>query len=183
MSPKTKTRRIEEAANVIAIPSSPSELDMSLEAESNPFAIERRETAVSSSGARSDPQLARSDPQRLANDQRTLEMEAEIFRLRSALTTEAMAGHQRIQEVHAQSRAQTRDAMAKQHEAFKDVAQRYEHASAEAAEAAVYKERSHHEAEQHRQLNFYRGILAKVEKSVSLRESTYSPKCIFIKKL
>ena len=142
MSPKTKNRRIEEPADVIAIPSSPSELDMSLEAESNPFAIERREAAVSSSGARSDPQPARSDPQRLANDHRTLEMEAEIFRLRNALNTEAIAGQQRIQEVHAHSRTLTRNAMAQQHEVFRDVAQRYEHASAEAAEAAVYKERS-----------------------------------------
>ena len=98
MSPKAKTRRT-EPAEVIAIPSSPSasEPDMSLDAGNNPFAIERRETAMSSSGARSDPQLARSDPQQLIRDRRTLEMEAEIFQLRNALNTEALAGQQRIQ--------------------------------------------------------------------------------------
>ena len=63
---------------------------MSLEAGGEPFAIERRETAMSSSGAR-------SDPQRLIYDQRTLAMEAEIFRLRNALSTEGIAGQQRIQ--------------------------------------------------------------------------------------
>ena len=154
-----------EPADIIEAPSSPSEPDMSIDAGSNPFAIERRETAMSSSGAR-------SDPQRLIHDQRTLAMEADIFRLRTALNTEAIAGQQRIQEVHAHSRTLTRNAMAQQHEVFRDVAQRYEHASAEAAEAAVYKERSNQEAEQHRQLNIYRDILTKVEESVAQREST-----------
>ena len=110
---------------------------------------------------------ARRDPQRLIYDQRTLAMDADIFRLSNALSTEEIAGQQRIQEVHAHSRNMTRNAMAQQHKVFRDVAQRYEHASAEAAEAAVYKERSNHEAEQHRQLNFYRGILTKVEASVA----------------
>ena len=99
-------------------------------------------------------------------------MEAEIFRLRTALNTEAIAGQQRIQEVHAHSRAFTRNAMAHQNEVFRDVAQQYEHASAEAAEGAVYKERSSQEAEQHRQLNIYRNILYQVEESVAQREST-----------
>ena len=62
--------------------------------------------------------------------------------------------------------------MAQQHEAFRGVAQRYEHASAEAAEAAVHKERSNQAAEQHRQSNIYRDILTKVEESVAQREST-----------
>ena len=92
--------------------------------------------------------------------------------LRNALSTEEIAGQRRIQEVHAHSRHLTRNAMAQQNEAFRGVAQQYEHASAEATEAAVYKERSSQEAEQHRQLNLYRDILAKVEESVTQREST-----------
>ena len=62
--------------------------------------------------------------------------------------------------------------MAQQHEAFRDVAQRHEHAPAEATQAAVYKERSDQEAAQHRQLDFYREIFAKVEESITQREST-----------
>ena len=108
MSPRRAKNRRTEPADVIEVPSSPSDPDMSLDAGSNPFAIERRETAMS----RSD---ARSDPQRLVQDQRNLEMEAEIFRLRTALNTEAIAGQQRIQEVHAHSRTLTRNAMAQQH--------------------------------------------------------------------
>ena len=38
--------------------------------------------------------------------------------------------------------------------------------------AAVYKERSHQEAEQHHQLNICRSILHQVEESVAQREST-----------
>ena len=150
MSPsrrRAKNRRT-EPVEIIEVPSSPSEPDMSLDAGGEPLAIERRETAMSSSGAR-------SDPQRLVYDQRMLEMEAELLRLRNALSTEEIAGQQRIQEVHAHSRHLTRSAMAQQNEAFRGVAQQYEHASAEATEAAVYKERSSQEAEQHRQLNFY----------------------------
>ena len=78
-----------EPAEVVEVPSSPSDPDMSLDAGSNPFAIERREAAMSSSDAR-------SDPQRLIHDQRTLAMEAEIFRLRTALNTEEIAGQHRI---------------------------------------------------------------------------------------
>ena len=118
MSPSTrraKNRRT-EPAEVVEVPSSPSDPDMSLDAGSNPFAIERREAAMS----RSD---ARSDPQRLVQYRRNLEMEAEIFRLRTALNTEATAGQQRIQEVHAHSRTLTRNAMAQQNEVFRDVAQ------------------------------------------------------------
>ena len=89
---------------------------MSLDAGGEPLAIERRETAMSSSGAR-------SDPQRLVYDQRMLEMEAELLRLRNALSTEEIAGQQRIQEVHAHSRHLTRNAMAQQNEAFRGVAQ------------------------------------------------------------
>ena len=145
MSPrrKAKNRRI-EPADVIEVPSSPSDAGMNLEVGGEPFAIERRETAVSSSDARSDPQRMLYDQQRM------LEMEAEILRLRNALSTEEIAGQQRIQEVHAHSRHLTRNAMAQQNEASRGVAQRYEHASAEATEAAVYKERSSQEAEQHR---------------------------------
>ena len=99
-------------------------------------------------------------------------MEAEIYRLRTELSTEAIAGHQRIQEVHERSRALTRNAMAQQNEAFQDVARRYEDASAEATKAAVYKERSLQEAEQHHQLHLCRNILHQVEEAVSQREST-----------
>ena len=106
MSPtrrRTKNRRT-EPAEIIEVPSSQSDPDMSLDAGGEPFAIERRETAMSSSGAR-------SDPQRLVFDQRMLEMEAELFRLRNALSTEEIAGQQRIQEVHAHCQS-TRNAMA-----------------------------------------------------------------------
>ncbi len=63
MSPtrrRAKNRRT-EPVEVVEVPSSPSDPDMSLDARSDPFAIARRETAIS----RSD---ARSDPQRLIND-------------------------------------------------------------------------------------------------------------------
>ena len=159
-----KNRR-KEPAEIIEVPSSPSDLDMSLDAGHNPFAVQRLETAMSTSDAR-------SDPRQLIYDRRTLEMEAEIFQLRTALNAEEIAGQQRIQEAHAQSRSLARSAMVQQHEMFRDVAQQYEHASAEAAEAAVYKERSTQEAEQHHQLNICKSILTKVEESVAQREST-----------
>ena len=167
MSPrrKAKNRRV-EPADVIEVPSSPSDAGMDLEVRREPFAVERIENAASSSDARSDPQRS------LQGQQRILEMEAEILQLRNALSTEEIAGQHRIQEVHVHSRHLTRNAMAQQNEAFRDVAQRYEHASAEATAAAVYKERSSQEAEQHRQLNLYRDIMAKVEESVVQREST-----------
>ena len=75
MSP---TRRIKnrrrEPAEVVEVPSSPSDPDMSLDARSDPFALERREQAMSVSDARGDPQQSHSD-------QRMLEMEAEILNL------------------------------------------------------------------------------------------------------
>ena len=88
MSPrrKAKNRRI-EPADAIEVPSSPSDAGMNLEVGGEPF--ERRETAVSSSDAR-------SDPRQLIYDRRALEMEAEIFQLRTALNTEEIAGQQRI---------------------------------------------------------------------------------------
>ena len=168
MSPrrKAKNRRV-EPADVIEVPSSPSDAGMDLEVRREPFAVERIENAASSSDAR-------SDPQQLIYDRRALEMEAEIFQLRTALNTEEIAGQQRIQEAHAQSRSLARSAIAHQHEMFRGVAQQYEQASAEAAEAAVYKERSTQEAEQHHQLSICRSILNKVEESVAQRESTLS---------
>ena len=99
-------------------------------------------------------------------------MEAEIYRLRTELNAEAIAGHHRIQEVHERSRILTRNAMAQQNEAFEDVARQYENASAEATQAAVYQERSRQEAEQQNQLNLCRNILHQVEEAVSQREST-----------
>ena len=99
-----------EPAETIEVPSSP---DMSIDVENNLMVIEPRRAVASEPIARSDPQqlaqgsIARSDPLQLAQGQRNLEMEAEIFRLRTALNTEAIAGHQRIQEVHEQSRALT----------------------------------------------------------------------------
>ena len=91
---------------------------------------------------------ARGDPQRIDSSQQMLEMQAEIFRLRNALSEAEVAGHHRIQEVHVHTRQQARAAMAHQHEAFEDVAQRYEQASANATEAAVYKELSNQEVTQ-----------------------------------
>ena len=85
MSPsggRAKNRRT-EPVEIIEVPGSPSEPDTSLDAGGEPLAIERRETAMSSSGAR-------SDPQRLVYDQRMLEMEAELLRLRNALSTEKL---------------------------------------------------------------------------------------------
>ena len=164
MSPKMKSRR-KEPAEIIEVPSSPSDLDMSLDASHNPFAVQHRETAISSTDAR-------SDSRQLIYDQRTLEMEAEIFRLRTALNAETIAGQQGIQEAKAHSRSLARNALAQQHELYRDVAQQYEHASAEATEAAVYKERSTQEAEQQRQLNICRNIMTKVEETVAEREST-----------
>merc|ERR1711867_135851 len=99
-------------------------------------------------------------------------MRAEIYRLRTELTTQAIAGQQRIQEVHEHSRAMTRTAMAQHNEAFQGVARQFEDASAEATLAAVNKERSHQEAEQHRQLGVCRSILHQVEDAVSQRECT-----------
>ena len=91
MSPprRTKNRR-REPAEVVEVPSSPSDPDMSLDARSDPFALERREQAMSVSDAR-------GDPQRLIENQRTLEMEADIIRLRSALSAEEISGQHRIQ--------------------------------------------------------------------------------------
>ena len=81
MSPRRRTKdRRSEPAEVVEVPSSPSDPDMSLDARSDPFAIGRRETAISVSDAR-------GDPQRLIENQRTLEMEADIIRLRNALST------------------------------------------------------------------------------------------------
>ena len=148
-----------EPAETIEVPSSP---DMSIDVENNTMIIEPRRTVAQETLARSDPQrlvqgtLARSDPTRIAQGHRNLEMEAEIYRLRTELNTEAIAGRHRIQEVHAHSRALTRSVMAQQNEAFQDVARQYQDASAEATAAAVYKERSHQEAERHQQLNICR---------------------------
>ena len=92
MSPTTrraKNRRT-EPAEVVEVPSSPSDPDMSLDARSDPFALERRQQAISASDAR-------GDPQRLIQNQRTLEMVAEIVRLRNALCTEEISGQHRIQ--------------------------------------------------------------------------------------
>ena len=134
-----------EPAEIIEVPSSP---DMSIDVDANTMIIEPRRAVAQGSLARGDPPrqaegtIARGDPTLIAQGQRNLEMEAEIYRLRTELSTEAIAGHQRIQEVHERSRALTRNAMVQQNEAFQDVARRYEDASAEATKAAVYKERS-----------------------------------------
>ena len=154
-----------EPAEVIEIPSSPSDQGMNVDMGNNSFAIERSTTAMPRS-------IARSDPQQISNDARILEMEAEVFRLRTLLDNETMAGQQRAQEVFQQTRSLARQAIAHTHEEFLDVAHQYEHASAEATEAAVYKERSNQELEQHRQLNFHRDVLHKVEEAVAQREYT-----------
>ena len=97
-----------EPAETIEVPSSP---DMSIEVENNTMVIEPRRTVASEALARGDPEqrvqgtIARSDPTRIAQGQRNLEMEAEIFRLRTELNTEVIAGHHIIREVHERSRA------------------------------------------------------------------------------
>ena len=111
--------------------------------------IEPRRAMAQGSLARGDPlrqeesMIARGHPALIAQGQRDLEMRAEIYKLRTELTTQAIAGQQRIQEVHEHSRAMTRTAMAQQNEAFQGVARQFEDASAEVTLAAVYKERSH----------------------------------------
>ena len=170
MSPKLKSRRT-EIAEIIEVPSSPSDA-MDHDADPDRFAMQHRQAAVAKNNAR-------SDLQRPAPDQRAFEMEAEIIRLRTELYTATIAGQHGIQEAQAHSRSLTRDALAYQDKVFRNVAQQYEHASAEAAEAAVRKERSHQEAEQQRQLNTCRTILAQVEESVSERESTLHRELLF----
>ena len=122
-----------------------------MDADRNRFEVQHRETAISNTGAK-------SDLQQLTSDQRTLEMEAEIFRLRTALNTETFAKQQGIQEAKAHTRSLARCALAEQQEQFRNVAQQYEQASAEATEAAVHRERSTQQAEQQRQLVLCRKI-------------------------
>ena len=155
--------RKRDNAEVIEVPSSPE--DMSMDADRNRFEVQHRETSISSTGAK-------SDLQQLTSDQRTLEMEAEIFRLRTALNAETVAKQQGIQEVRAHTRSLARSALHEQQEQFRSVAQQYEQASAEATEAAVHRERSTQQAEQQRQLILCRKILTQVEESVAEREST-----------
>ena len=169
---------------LIEIPSSP---DNSVEMDTNAMAIEPRRAVDQGTLARGDPlrqegTLARGDPTLIAQGQRDLEMRAEIYKLRTELSTQAIAGQQRIQEVHEQSRALTRTAMTQQYEAFQGVARQFEDASAEGTLAAVHRERSHQEAEQHRQLKICRSILQQVETRFHNVNARCKVSCIFTKR-
>ena len=116
MSPKKSKCRRRSEAEIVEVPDSASDPDMSLDAGGDLIAIERSREAVVS---RSD---ARGDPQRHDSEKRMLEMQADIFHLRNALSEAEGAGHHRIQEVHVHTRQEARAAMAQQYEAFEGVA-------------------------------------------------------------
>ena len=89
MSPRrVRSRRMEP--ETIEVPSSP---DISVEMDPNTMIIEQRRAMAQGSLARGDPlrqeesTVARGDPTLIAQGQRDLEMRAEIYRLRTELTT------------------------------------------------------------------------------------------------
>ena len=114
----------------------------------------------------------RGDPQRPQDAQRINELEIELASLRQALLLERVHGQSHNHESNAQVRQQARLALEYQRSEFEDAARRHEQVSADATAAAVIRERSVQQAEQHRQLDPYRRTLSEVEANVSQREHT-----------
>ena len=147
----------------VVVPDSPSDGSMNVDAQGNPLAIAVGDESMQPSDARDDPQQPR-------DDRRTHELEAQVASLRQELHQEKVLGQIQAQEVDAHLRGQARQALDYQRDEFINVAKRHEQVSADATEAAVFRERSDQQAAQHQQLDAYRRTLSEVEVSVQQRE-------------
>ena len=111
-----KARDDQQQAICLEIPSSPSNAGMTIDAGSDPSAIEVRQHIMPMS-------VARIDPQPMQDDHRVLELEAQVTSLKHALLEQQVSGQNRTLELNAHLREQARLALNHQQDEFKSAAQ------------------------------------------------------------